>query len=123
VRHVHLHVADIDATTRFYHDLLGFVFPLGYHPSMPNPFGDTAMFFAAGDYHHHIGTNTWQGVGAPTPPADATGLRYFSVVLPSADDLAHLRARLQVVGTAMEETAKGMLIRDPASNGVALTAP
>jgi catechol 2,3-dioxygenase len=75
VGHVHLHVRDIDEAVDFYHGILGFdlmgvakAFRMG--------------FVSAGGYHHHIGLNTWQGEGAPAPPADALGLRHFSVELP-----------------------------------------
>ena len=32
-----------------------------------------ALFVAAGGYHHHLGLNTWVGVGAPPPPENAVG--------------------------------------------------
>ncbi len=93
VGHVHLHVADLDTAGRFYHDILGFdtVFKspdYGIH------------FVSAGGYHHHIGLNVWHGVGAPTPPPDATGLRYFTIVLPDDDELQKVLQRVQAAGIA-----------------------
>ena len=38
-----------------------------------------ALFVAAGGYHHHLGLNTWVGVGAPPPPENAVGLRSFTI--------------------------------------------
>ena len=38
-----------------------------------------ALFVAAGGYHHHLGLNTWAGVGAPPPPENAVGLRSFTI--------------------------------------------
>ena len=38
-----------------------------------------ALFVAAGGYHHHLGLNTWTGIGAPPPPANAVGLRAFTI--------------------------------------------
>ena len=38
-----------------------------------------ALFVAAGGYHHHLGLNTWSGVGAPPPPENAVGLRSFTI--------------------------------------------
>jgi catechol-2,3-dioxygenase len=38
-----------------------------------------ALFVAAGGYHHHLGLNTWAGVGAPPPPETAVGLRGFTI--------------------------------------------
>jgi catechol 2,3-dioxygenase len=113
VGHVHLHVADLPATDQFYRLVLGFELP--FEPM------DSAIFFSAGGYHHHIGTNVWQGVGAPPPPADAIGLRYFTVVVPNAEDLSRLTERLNDAGFAAIETDDGLLVRDPAQNGVLLT--
>jgi catechol 2,3-dioxygenase len=115
VGHVHLHVADLQATRRFYQGLLGFEVPMSFEER-------GGVFFAAGGYHHHIGTNTWQGAGAPPPPPDATGLRHFTVVLPDGDELARLVARAEQAGHAAAATDGGVLLRDPAHNGVLLTA-
>ncbi len=54
----------------FYHGVLGFDV-MGLFSIFQ------AAFVSAGGYHHHIGLNTWQGAGAPPPPAEAAGLRYF----------------------------------------------
>ncbi|MAU10241.1 MAG: glyoxalase [Anaerolineaceae bacterium] len=120
VGHVHLHVDDLDAARHFYHDVLGFDYPLDFE-NAPAQLRNSAAFMSAGGYHHHIATNTWQGEGAPQPPADATGLRYFTVLVPDADELARLKARLQAEGIAGEQTDEGWLIHDPARNGVMLT--
>jgi catechol 2,3-dioxygenase len=113
VGHVHLHVADLQATWQFYHGVLGFEVPMRF---------DSGTFFAAGGYHHHIGTNIWQGAGAPPPPPDAIGLRHFTVVLPDGDELARLAASAEQAGQAVVRTDEGVLLRDPAHNGVLLTA-
>jgi catechol 2,3-dioxygenase len=114
VGHVHLHVADLQATRQFYHGVLGFEVPMNLESV-------GGAFFAAGGYHHHIGTNIWQGAGAPPPPSDATGLRYFTVVLPDHNELARLVARAVQAGHAMNTTDEGVLLRDPAHNRVLLT--
>ena len=61
------------STTRsaFYVGVLGFELMQRYGPS--------ALFVSAGGYHHHIGLNTWAGVGAPPPPPGAIGLHHFVV--------------------------------------------
>ena len=48
-------------------------------------YGPSALFVAAGGYHHHIGLNTWAGVGAPPPPPGALGLKHFVVQLPTPE--------------------------------------
>lgn len=114
IGHVHLHVADVGAAVRFYHDLLGFD-NMGLSPRMG------AAFVSAGGYHHHIGLNTWVGEGAPPPPPDALGLRYFAVVLPNRVALERAADRVTAAGLPAETTPEGLLVRDPSQNGVVLT--
>jgi len=123
VGHVHLHVSQLAETVAFYQEILGFEQPFDFSElAKVSSMGDTARFFAAGGYHHHIGTNIWQGAGAPPPPADAIGLRYFTVVVPDEAALAAVTARLEAAGIDAQETDDGLLIHDPARNGVLLTS-
>lgn len=69
--HVHLHVPHLDTAETFYCDGIGFEPMVRGYPG--------ALFVAAGGYHHHLGLNTWVGVGAPAPPAHAVGLRSFTI--------------------------------------------
>jgi catechol 2,3-dioxygenase len=115
IGHVHLYVASLDATMRFYHQLLGF-----------DNMGLAGTFrmgmVSAGGYHHHIGFNTWVGKGAPPPPPGSLGLRYFTVVLPDRSELESVVSRLQHVGVEIVQSEAGYLLRDPSENGVLLTA-
>jgi catechol 2,3-dioxygenase len=116
--HMHLHVADIEASRRFYVDVLGFDLVARY--------GASAIFVSAGGYHHHIGLNTWAGIGAPPPPADALRLQYFELRLPDDRALARVADRIQTADPAVavrEEntSANGFCVRDPAGNQVLLT--
>jgi catechol 2,3-dioxygenase len=113
IGHVHLYVANLDETLRFYHDILGFD-----NMGMARSF--RMGMVSAGGYHHHIGFNTWVGEGAPPPPPDALGLRYFTVVLPSATELENVVNRLKQVGIATLPMDDGVLVRDPSQNGVLL---
>ena len=112
--HVHLYVADLDATMRFYHDLLG-IDNMGLARSF------RMGMVSAGGYHHHVGFNTWVWEGAPPPPPDALWLRYISFVLPNKAELEHVVERVQQAGIATEQTEEGILVRDPSQNGVVLT--
>ncbi len=69
--HVHLHVPHLDMAEAFYCAKIGFDAMVRGYPG--------ALFVAAGGYHHHLGLNTWVGVGAPPPPDDAVGLRGFTI--------------------------------------------
>lgn len=110
--HVHLHVAHINQAETFYVDVLGFELMVRYGPS--------ASFLAAGGYHHHLGINTWNGVGAPLPPSDAVGLRWYVVYLPDEAELNRVVARVRQAGLPLEERPEGLLLHDPAGNGLIL---
>lgn len=71
IGHVHLHVSSLVEAERLYCGIVGF------EPMVRTYLG--ALFVAAGGYHHHLGLNTWLGEGAPPPPENAVGLRWFSV--------------------------------------------
>lgn len=82
--HVHLQVGDIGTARDFYVDALGF--------EVMSDVG-SALFIAAGGYHHHIAVNTWGTAGAG-PRAAALGLGRVNIELPTADDVDALRQRL-----------------------------
>ena len=109
VGHIHLHVGDLDAATRFYRDVVGFDV-MTHLPS--------AVFVAAGDYHHHVGFNMWRGPGVPPAPEGVVGLRHFTVVLGDEAELAALRARAAQAGVPVEDTPEGPLMRDPSGNAL-----
>lgn len=120
VGHVHLHVSHIPETREFYHDILGFEIPFDFN-GFSHPMAGTALFFAAGGYHHHIGTNVWAGVGAPPPPTNATGLRHYQIIVPTSDELNRLVSQLEAARIATEDAADGIIVRDPAQNGILIT--
>ena len=115
IGHVHLHVQDIDQAVDFYHGILGF-------DVMGRSKGIGMAFVSAGGYHHHIGLNTWQGAGAPPPPPDAVGLRYFSIKLPDQSEMEKILARLDQSEIPVELQGDGFFVRDPSQNGVLLIA-
>ena len=113
IGHVHLHVRSLADAERFYVNLLGFDLMQRYGPS--------ALFVSAGGYHHHIGLNTWAGVGAPPPPPGAIGLRHFVVKMPSAPALAATSERLRAAAIPTESVGEGLLVHDPADNAILLS--
>ena len=66
IGHVHLKVANLERSLKFYRDLLGF--------ELTTLYGDQAAFISAGGYHHHIGLNTWQSKNAPPATEFGVGL-------------------------------------------------
>ena len=111
--HVHLHVADVDAALRFYHDLVGFDV-MGHVPGVG--------FVSAGGYHHHLGLNTWAGRGARPAPSGSAGLRRFTVELPARRDLEDVVGRLEHGDVSVTEEAGGFAAVDPSANRVLFTA-
>jgi len=122
VGHVHLHVSDLRQAERFYCQVLGFELVQKYPAGRGARSGPSALFVSAGGYHHHLGLNTWAGVGAPPPPPDAVGLRYFTIQLPDAAALAAVVERLQAADIPFERDAEGVRLGDPAGNGLLLVA-
>jgi catechol 2,3-dioxygenase len=114
--HMHLHVAHLDQAAAFYEQVIGFELQ-GSYP------GFQASFLSAGGYHHHIGVNTWAGVGAPPSPANAIGLRYFTINIPEEGELIKLMNRLEQAGIPIEDHKAGLMVRDPSQNKMAFTVP
>src|ERR687896_430124 len=93
IGHVHLKVADIERALGFYRDVLGF--------ELKQRMGDQAAFLAAGDYHHHIGLNTWESRGGSPPPPGTTGLFHVAIRYPDRATLADALRRLLQAGISL----------------------
>lgn len=113
VGHVHLHVSNLAKAEVFYTGVLGF--------KLMQRYGAQAAFLSAGGYHHHIGINTWAGVGAP-PPAGSVGLRYFEILLPDPAEVERVTNQVKNAGVAVEERPRGPLFADPSGNGIMLVS-
>jgi len=82
IGHVHLKVADLETTETFYTEILGF--------SLKSDFGNQAKFFAAGTYHHHVGTNIWSGRQLPPMDEKDLGLDYVTFFVKEKAELEAL---------------------------------
>ncbi len=111
--HIHLQVADIAASERFYLEVLGF----GLMVHMPS-----ASFISAGGYHHHIGMNTWAGVGLPPAPPEAARLLGYELLLPGGDALDAVLGRIRAAGISPQPAEGGWLLHDPSQIAVVLRA-
>jgi len=117
IGHVHLKVANLDRSLEFYCGVLGF--------ELKQRLGNQAAFIAAGDYHHHIGLNTWQSSGGKPPPNGTTGLYHIAILYPERKDLADALMRLQknnipLVGASDHGVSEALYLDDPDKNGVEL---
>jgi catechol 2,3-dioxygenase len=104
VGHLHLHVGDLAQALAFYRDAIGF----DVWAMMP-----TAAFVSAGGYHHHLGLNTWRGVGAAPQAPGVVGLRHWTIVLDTVDDVAEVRARVRGANVEARDVAGGFAVTDP----------
>jgi catechol 2,3-dioxygenase len=109
VGHVHLHVGDIGEGLAFYRDVLGFEEQANL---------GSAAFVSAGGYHHHLGFNVWRGRGVGPAPAQTVGLRHWTVLLPTEQNVASVRARVDAAGLGAEPVDGGFVSRDPWENAV-----
>lgn len=71
--HVHLSVADLDATRDFYTKVLDY--------RVVNDKYNKALFVSTGKYHHHLAFNVWYSENGYPAPANAVGLKSFTIVL------------------------------------------
>lgn len=110
--HIHLHVADLAAAEHFYVDLLGL--------DLMQRFGGQAAFVSAGGYHHHLGLNTWAGIGAPPPPPTAARLLDFQLVVPNSMVLTEIVDGLRISGIEVNAADEGWSVLDPSGNRILL---
>jgi catechol 2,3-dioxygenase len=120
IGHVHLRVADLDRAVQFYRDVLGFAVT-GYGPDMGLPIA----FLAAGDYHHHIGLNTFNSLDGTRPPEGHTGLHHVAILYPDRETLAEAVQRLVdhdwPIDSAEDHGATvSIYLNDPDGNGLEL---
>lgn len=118
IGHTHLKVSNLERALEFYCGILGFNLVARYRNS--------AAFIAAGDYHHHIGLNTWESLGAAPPPRHSTGLYHFAIRYPSQHDLAVavkrlLEAGIAVHGASDHGVSLAVYLDDPDGIGLELT--
>lgn len=117
IGHAHLKVADLERSIVFYRDVLGF--------TLTQRFGPDAAFLAAGDYHHHLGLNTWESKGGRPPARGTTGLFHVAIVYPTRADLGDALKRLMAAGIPIDGAAdhgvsESLYLSDPDGNGIEL---
>ncbi|MFN8421053.1 MAG: VOC family protein [Anaerolineae bacterium] len=115
IGHVHLYASSLEASMQFYASTIGF------------QAGPVIENFRMGEVGldelqpHVIAFNTWKGTDLPPTPADALGMRYYTVVLPDAAELQRTIERVQAAGLATEQTDDGIAVLDPSQIKVVLT--
>lgn len=117
IGHVHLKVSDLERSLAFYEGLLGF--------TVTQRYGTQAAFLSAGDYHHHIGLNTWYSRAGNAPARENTGLFHAAILYPDRASLAAICQRLldndyPLTGTADHGVSEAIYLDDPDGNGLEL---
>lgn len=91
--HVHLEVTNVPRSRDFYVDALGMRVRDEGYPG--------AAFVAAGEYHHHVGLNSWNTRSAPA--GGSRGIEWFEIVVPDAATLDAVRESLVDAGHEIEQ--------------------
>ena len=117
IGHVHLKVADLERSLKFYCGVLGF--------ELTQRYGTQAAFVSAGGYHHHIGLNTWESLNGSPPPQGTTGLYHVAILYPNRRELARAFKRLfdhgvPIEGASDHGVSEAIYLRDPDGNGIEL---
>jgi catechol 2,3-dioxygenase len=115
VGHMHLRAADTSASLAFYRDAIGFT---------PNKEGTPGAMFdmsAGGTFSHRLACNSWESAGRPQRPAEAAGMRHFTLQLRSEEDLAATIARADAAGHLVERRGGDAIAADPSGTRLLLT--
>ena len=112
VGHVHLRVGDLKQARAFYADTLGFAVTAE---------ANGALFYAAGGYHHHLATNTWNSAGAKAR-GESSGLGSLAVHVGDEAALQDVARRLSDAGLTFMQESGLITVDDPWGNTVRLLA-
>ncbi|PMC40212.1 glyoxalase [Bacillus sp. UMB0899] len=110
--HIHLHVSELEKIKEFYCQGLGFEVVCNY--------GNQALFISSGGYHHHIGLNVWNGIGAPQPSEKSVGLIDYTIVYPNEKERDNASQRLQESGYNVAIEQEIYVTKDPSGNKIHL---
>lgn len=103
--HIHLNVSDLNKAQKFYSLILGM--------NVTNSAYNGAMFFSAGGYHHHIGTNVWSSGNGSPAPENTMGLISYTINIPDKVYLQEIQKRASEAGLIINEfDGKKMVLKD-----------
>ncbi len=92
--HIHLSVASIEDSEKFYTHALGY--------DIVTRYGNQALFLSTGKYHHHIGLNTWESLGGVPLPENGVGLKSYTIVLDNDAQADEIKDRLAAMGAKVK---------------------
>ena len=113
IGHVHLSVGAIEPANQFYVQTLGFDLMFNWN--------STAMFVAAGGYHHHMAMNTWRSKGAGKRQL-ALGLGNVEIILENQDQVLETKERLDFHKLDSQFDSGTAKVEDPWGNVISISA-
>ncbi|MEX2146093.1 MAG: VOC family protein [Candidatus Rokuibacteriota bacterium] len=113
--HVSLFVRDLDATRRFYRDVLGLA-------ETGTAKDGRIVFFSAGVHHHDVSCELARAPGPGPQPKGVPGLYHIAFdVGVSLDDLARARRAVEAAGLPpYGQTPTSLCVRDPDGHEIEL---
>lgn len=111
--HIHMHVSDLAEAETFYCGALGF--------ATVSKLGNQALFVSSHDYHHHIGLNTWAGVGSPAPKKTSAGIDWYEINYPTLEARKNVLNKLSELDFLKDEIEGEFFTKDPAGNKIKLS--
>lgn len=113
--HVALFVRDLEATRRFYRDVLGLA-------ETGTGKGGRIVFFSAGRHHHDVSCELSRAEGPGPQPKGVPGLYHIAFAVGDCtDDLAAARRWVETHGLApFGETPRSISVRDPDGHEIEL---
>jgi catechol 2,3-dioxygenase len=113
--HLHLRVDAMEENFAFYRDQIGFT---------QNMFMERIGMYdmsAGGSFPHRLAGNIWESGGRPQRPEGTAGLRYFTWVLRSPEDLTAAVSHVAIAGGEIGQEGDAALVSDPSGNRLLLT--
>lgn len=104
IGHIHLRVTDLRRSRAFYQEKLGLKLTADWSAR-------GADFLAFGDYHHHVGINTWQSLDGEPHIDGESGLEQIVLVSPDRSQLDVLATSLGK--TVLERDQEEIVLTDP----------
>jgi catechol 2,3-dioxygenase len=104
IGHMHLRVTDLQRSLGFYQEKLGLRLTADWS-------AHGADFLAFGDYHHHLGINTWQSLDGKSHLDGESGLEQLALVSPDRLQLDVLATSLG--GSVLERNQEEITLTDP----------
>lgn len=107
--HVHLKIGDISIAKNFYENILLF-------DEINNT--STALFISRDWYHHHLGMNTWESLGAKKKTQKTYGLRSFELIYHDEKIYSQIIENLEKNNIPTIKENNAIITEDPWGNAI-----